>query len=256
MNYRQIIGVIFILHITITSFGQATWKTWDALELTLSQNKKFDHKIGYLKCLNMSDSFHNDFNQLYYQADYDINKKFSVRGSFMLTSFPASSTQTLRGIGRISHRLNLNKKIIWTNSLQFEYHSVEETRYRERIIYVTKIGLKKRLKFLKLSPSISYWLYYNIGGNTIKYYDPSGATFTRNTPNGFHRGRLFVNVNTKINRNFSLSLYYMNQNEFNFLTPNNRKINVINPNTGKIYRAFDTYNVVGLSALFDINLYK
>ena len=48
----------------------------------------------------------------------------------------------------------------------------------------------------------------------------------------------------------------MNQQEFNFLTPDNRKMNVISPVTGKVYRAFDKYNVLGVTGILELKKTK
>ena len=238
------------------SSAQSEWRNWTSAEISYEHTKKLDFKLTQLLSFNMSDSFSNNFNQTSLQADYDITKNISLRGAAMLTQFPSSNTNTVRGIFRVSYKFNPLKMLTWTNSLQAEYHSTQETRYRERFIYVSRLALRKRLKFLKLSPSITYWLYYNIGGSTIKYYDATGANYIRNTPDGLHRGRLFINLNSKINSRFQVSLYYMNQQEFNLFTPTNRKMNVSNPNTGKIYRPFDRYNVLGITGILELKRKK
>jgi hypothetical protein len=252
--FKKLCWLLFFLLIIQYSFAQSEWRMWDAVDAGLSVNKKTDVKFSHLRSYNITDSFTNNFNQASAQIDYDLNKHFTIRASGMYSSFPSGSASTIRGILRFSHKFSPIKKFTWTNGLQFEYHSNNETRFRERFIYITRLSLRKRIKFLRLSPSISYWLYYNIGGNTIKYYDPTGATYIRNTPNGIHRSRIILNLNSKINNNLSVSVYYLKQKEFNFLCPDDRKMNVSNPNNGKIYRPFDSYNVAGLSLQLDFKL--
>jgi hypothetical protein len=120
----------------------------------------------------------------------------------------------------------------------------------------SRLALRKRLDFLHLLPSASYSLFYNMGGNPIQYYDAeTGLATVKQTPDGFHRGRLMLNLNSKISDHFSLSVYYMAQREFNLLTPDARKINIVKPATGKLVRAFDDFNTAGLTLSYDINLY-
>jgi hypothetical protein len=140
--------------------------------------------------------------------------------------------------------------------VQGEIHSANETRFRNRIIYITRLSNKKRLDFLHLNLSASYWLFYNIGGSPIRYFDKAGAVVTRKSPDGFHRGRLILAANSKLSKHLSLSVYYMRQQEFNFLSNEYRKVNVVNPNTGRIARAFDDYNVAGITLSYNIDLYK
>lgn len=110
---------------------------------------------------------------------------------------------------------------------------------------------------MRLLPSVGYSLFYNIGGNSIQYYDSkTGLPAVRQTPDGFHRGRLMLNLNSKISKSFSLSVYYMMQREFNLFTPEYRAMNIVKPTNGRIVRPFDDFNVIGMTANFDIDLYK
>lgn len=236
--------------------AQTEWRNWSSININASVNKKLDFSGSHLRSYVMTDSFMNNFNQSTFQADYDLNKRISLRGSVLLTTFPGQANPTIRYISRFSYTRRLLKKMNWTNALQLEYHSNNETRYRSRTILVTRFALRKRITPLKLSPSISYLLFYNIGGDSIRYFDPAGNVIARNTPDGFHRGRLFINLNTKITSHISLSLYYMRQSEFNLFTPPTRKMNVVNPNTGRIARPFDDYNVAGITLQYNFKTYK
>ena len=95
----------------------------------------------------------------------------------------------------------------------------------------------------------------NPGGNPVQYYDKSGLPSIKQTPDGLHRGRLIINLNSKINNILSISLYYINQKEFN-LGINSKGLNVVNPSTGKITRPFDNYQVAGLTFTFNFDLYS
>jgi hypothetical protein len=146
----------------------------------------------------------------------------------------------------------LGKPLKWSHSIQAEKHSAEEPRFDYRIIYNTRISLAKRMQFLKLSPSIAYSLFYNIGGVPIAHYDDAGNLTERSTPDGLHRYRLQLNLNSKINKILNVSVYYMLQNEFNLGSDETKYMNVKNPNTGRTSRRFDNFQVIGTS--LNVNL--
>ena len=236
--------------------AQSEWKNWNSLNVDLSISKKTDIGVSHLRSYTITNGFNNGFNQSGIDINHDFTKKISGRAGILLNFFPGSSQTTSRYFARVSHKLTFADAIRWTNSLQVERHSNTETRYRNRFIYITRLSPRRRLDFLNLSPSISYWLYYNAGGSAVQYYDKTGMPGVQQSPNGFHRGRLYLNLNSKISDHVSVSLYYMNQKEFNFLSETNREMNVVDPNTGIVSRPFDDYNVVGCSLLLDFNLYK
>ena len=236
--------------------AQADWKSWNAVNLTVSPTKKLDFRLSHLRSYELNNHFNNDFNQSSVQAEYNFTRRFAILGGFMLTQFPASANTTRREYLRVLYKQPVLRIINFTTGVQGEVHSAEERRFKNRVISISRIGLQKRLPFLHLAPSVSYWLYYNIGGQPIQYYDQSGNKLVKQTPDGFHRGRLFLNLNSKINRFFSVNLYYVQQKEFNLFTDALHTINVKNPSTGKITRRFDSYNVAGISLAIDLDLYK
>ena len=236
--------------------AQTEWRNWSGVNVNASVNKKLDISGSHLRSYVITDSFNNNFNQSTLQADYDLTKRISLRGAALLTTFPGQTNPTIRFISRVSYTKRIFKKVNWTSRLQLEYHSNNETRYRGRAILVTRFATRKRITPLRLSPSISYLLFYNVGGDSIRYFDVAGNVIARNTPDGFHRGRLFINLNTKLSTHLSLSLYYMRQSEFNLFTPPTRKMNVVNPNTGRVARPFDDYHVVGITLQYNFKTYK
>ncbi|MEQ1797716.1 MAG: DUF2490 domain-containing protein [Lacibacter sp.] len=245
-----------LLFFTMPAYSQNEWRMWNTAGLNLSFTKKLDLQVSHLRSYNISNNFTNNFNQTTASLDYDLKKRMSVKVGVMNTGVPASTINKQRYFARFTYRLPVADVITWSNSLQAEIHSANETRFRNRIIYITRVSNKKRFDFLRLNVSAAYWLFYNTGGNAINYYDKDGAVVARNTPNGLHRGRLFLTANSKLTKDLSLSLYYMQQQEFNLLSGNYHQMNVVNPLTGKTARAFDNYNVVGLSLSYDLDLYK
>jgi hypothetical protein len=243
--------LLIAVFITTAALSQSEWKNWDGIGVDLGLSKKFGIGLNHLRAYSISHSFQNNFNQTTISADYDFTKKSSVKAGFAITEFPSDAVSEKKYFTRISYKIPIGEILNWSNGLQGEVHSAKGTSYR--VIYITRLALQHRIGFLRLSPSISYWLFYNIGGNAIQYFDESGSPLAKQTPDGLHRGRVTLNLNSKITRNLSLSLYYMSQHEFNL---SGNDINVVNPRTGKVARPFKNYQVAGLSLSFSFDLYK
>ena len=236
--------------------AQKEWKGWASAGVTLSFTRKLDLRLNHLRSYSLNSPVENGFNQTSASLNYDLTKKLSLLGGGMLTSFPSSLAEpTKRVYARASYKIRLAHLLNWSNGVQAEYHSSAETRYRYRFIYITRLSNRKEIPFLHLTLSATYWLYYNQGGNQIRYFDKIGNIVTRHSPDGLHRGRLYLAVGSKVAKGLTVSLYYMQQNEFNLFSSEFRQMNVSNPATGKISRPFDSYRVAGLSLLYDINLY-
>lgn len=239
------------------SYGQQEWKSWNTAQLNFSFTKKMDMKLSHMRAFDISNGFSSDFNQSSIHLSYDITKKFDINAGYTFGGSNSLSDGGSRVSAKFGYKVKLAKVLNWSNSIQAEIHSKSETRYHYRFIFNTRFSPKKRLDFLNLSPSLSYSLYYNIGGNPIQYYDSkTGLPTVKQTPDGFHRGRLTFNLNSKISSSFSLSVYYMSQREFNLFTPENRRMNITKPTNGKVVRAFDNFNVLGLTLIYDLNFYK
>lgn len=239
----------------ISACAQNDLKNWNSLQLDLSLSKKTDVSIDHLRSYDINNSFMRDFDQSSVSIDHNFTKRFSMTSGVVIGAFSAAdgaSRLTLRS----TYKVPIANLLNWTNAIQGELHSSNETRFRSRIRFTTRLTTKKRLNFLRLRPSVSYSLFYNIGGNPINYYDENAAFAVRQTPDGFHRGRLSLNLNSRITKNLSVSLYGMMQREFNLFSDDYHKINVVNPVSGKIDRKFDNYNVIGTSATFNFDLYK
>ncbi len=254
-TFKALISVCLFFSAVISAYAQNDLKNWNAIELDLSLSKKLDIRFSHLRSFNISNNYNKEFNQSSARIDYDFTKRFSLSGGVTLGSFSAADGANRLFI-RTTYKIPLADKLNWSNSLQGEVHSFNENRYRYRIIYIARLATKRRLNFLKLSPSVSYWLFYNIGGKQIQYYDKNGDPTVQQTPDGFHRGRLFVNLNSKISNYLSVSLYYMMQREFNLFSNEYHKMNILNPNTGKIVRPFNNYNVVGATISLNFDIYN
>ena len=250
---KYFLSFIFILIGLNFSFGQSDWKTWDRASLNLGFSKKTDMELNHLRAYDMNKSFRNTFNQTGINLEHDITKRLSVKAGYKLTGFSSGSVSANRFLARATYKIRLAKVINWSNGLQGEANTASGKGNFYRVIYITRFAPRKRLNFLRLSPSVYYWLYYNIGGNSIQYFDEGGSQLAKETPDGIHRGRFILNLNSRINNSFSLSLYYLKQHEFNLV---GRDINIIDPDTGKIEKPFNNLQVAGLSLAFSLDFYK
>ncbi|MEP7375318.1 MAG: DUF2490 domain-containing protein [Chitinophagaceae bacterium] len=255
-SFKAVLSVAILLFSASKSWSQAEFKNWNSAQLNLSLTKKVDLRFSHLRAFDISQGYKSDFNQSSVQMGYDLTKKTNIALGYTVSGAGSLTDGGNRISARAGYKVNMLKVLSWSNSIQGELHSKSETRYHYRIIWNTRISPKKRLDFLNLSPSISYSLFYNIGGASIQYYDKTGSRAVRQTPDGFHRGRLVFNLNSKVTQHFSVSVYYMMQKEFNLFTNGYRRINITKPTTGRVVRAFDNFNVIGLSLLYDINLYS
>lgn len=251
---RFILLTLFALG-SVGVYAQTEWKAWTGANLSFSFSRKLDLRLSHLRSYDLETTVKNGFNQSAAILGYDLSRKLSISGGVMHTASPSSGSATQRYLARISAKFPI-AGLTWTNSLQGEWHSPSETRFRERIIFISRINNRKRLDFLNLTLSATFWMYYNIGGNQLRYFDDQGTVIGRNTPDGFHRYRLFLNASSRISKNFSVSLYVMRQQEFNLTNSEFNKINVVHPVTGRVYRPFSNFNVAGINLAYDIQLYK
>jgi hypothetical protein len=243
----QLATALATIGLATTAHAQSQWQSWNSLNVSADVTKKLTAQIGHTRAFDMSNGFKPTFSQTLLQLSYDHSRQWDFSGGVQFIR-PANTTTGTRTrlFVRAAHTQRFDQ-LNWTNSLRLETNSQNENRFRQRIILSTRLGLRKRLEFLNLSPSIMYSLFYNIGGNPIRYYDENKVLVARQTPDGFHRGRLTLSVNSKINDMVRVNVFYMRQHEFNFLTPDNRKMNVFDPVRNRILRPFDNFNVLGVS---------
>lgn len=228
------------------------WKAWGGISMEYELKKFISLNLNHLRSYDLDSGFGNTFNQTSLSLDYDFTRDLTSKVGVMITQFPGSTNNTIRTYARLSNRSKIGEKIRWWNGIQLEWHSMNENRFRYRLIYITRLALRHRIPFLQLSPSVSYWLYYNVGGSPIQYFDANDHPSFKATPDGLHRGRLNINLNSKINDMFSLSLYYLRQNEFNLFNTS-KALNVVKPSTGKITRPFNSYQVAGITLSIQVN---
>ena len=189
---RAIPFLLLFSGFNFTLNAQSEWKGWASANLTLSFTKKLDLRFSHLRSYTLSSPMENGFNQTSASLNYDLTKRLNILGGYMLTTYPSGSESTNRGFTRVSYKIPLAKVISWSNAIQAEYFSASETRYRSRLIYTTRFANRKEIPFLHLTLSATYWLYYNIGGNEIRYFDKTGTVLMRHSPDGLHRRDYFL----------------------------------------------------------------
>lgn len=252
-SFLVLVTLILTGIIPASSYGQNDWRAWNSFSVGLPLTKNLDGRIAYLRSTDITNGiFENNFNWYQFRLNYEINRNWDVRMGTTWMNQPASGATTNRIFIDAFHRIKLNKRFVLKNGVQFETHNNVENRYDQRIILMSRLGLRRRLRILNVAPSVSYNLYYNIGGSPLTYYNESAIVIAQNSPNGFHRGRILINFNFKLSDPIRLSIYYMNQHEFNLLSSETNKINVFNPVKGNIQRPFNNYNVVGIALSYQL----
>lgn len=151
------------------------------------------------------------------------------------------------------------KKVRLTHSLAFEYFSKLETKYRARILYTFRLQADERTEILpdvKIAPYAAFRLYYNIGGDPIDQFSETGSFLHEKAPYGLHRLRLFAGISARIKKAWFVSPYILFQQEFNTDFSRTHAMNVENPETGSIKRAFKNYFAFGISTRYFIRIKK
>lgn len=247
---------LFLVSVTIsvTANAQTEWKNWNGITVQAPVTEKLDVQIGHTRAYNFSDKYRNEFNQTAFQLSYDHSKRWGFSTGIQFIK-PVSVTESRKRFYiRAAYTTRLiDKKLNWTNSVRLEQNSQNERRFRQRIIVSTRLAPRKRFNFLNLSPSVMYTMFYNIGGSPIRYYDAHSVLIDTDTPDGFHRGRLTLNLNSKINDYLRVNLYFMTQTEFNLLSSNTSKMNVYDPVRNRTLRPFDNFNVIGTTINISLN---
>jgi len=246
--------VLVFLHTAPTpSFGQYETRLWNSYSIGLPVAKDLGLRGAYMKSLDLSDTpVSTSFNWYTLRLNYKYSKDWSFEVGSAWMNLPQENKTTWRIMAEGTHRMNLDRRLVLRNSIQLESHNRQENRFDYRVIYSSRLGFRKRLDFLKVAPSLTYALFYNIGGAPIRYFNEQNEEIARKASNGLHRGRIMANFNFKISDPIRLSIYYMNQHEFNLVLSQTNKINVLNPNTGRIQRPFTNQHIIGVSLSYQL----
>jgi hypothetical protein len=235
------------------SYGQYETRIWNSYSVGLPLAKDLGMRGTYMRSLDLSDSpLSTAFNWYSLRVNYKYNKDWSFELGSAWMNLPTDNKTTFRVMLEGTHRMTLDKRFVLRNSIQFESHNRQESRFDYRVIYSSRLGLRKRLDFLKVAPSLTYALFYNIGGAPIRYFNEQNEEIARKASNGLHRGRIMANFNFKVSDPIRLSVYYMNQHEFNLVLSETNKINVANPTTGRVQSPFNNQHILGISLTYQL----
>ena len=255
VNLLSFLFLLLLLLIGSPQSAQGQYKTrlWSSFNVGAPLTEKLDIRASYIKSLNIDEpGLETSFNWYAAALTYQVSKDWRLQMGTAWMNLPSSGRTTHRWTMEGSHRIKLDRRFTLRNSLQLEAHNDQESRFDYRVILGSRIGLRKRLDFLGVAPSLNYALFFNIGGAPIRYFSESGEEIARKPSNGLHRGRLMANFNFNISKPIRLSLYYINQHEFNLVLSETNKINVLNPNTGRIQRPFNNQHIIGLALSYQI----
>lgn len=252
--FLHLILLLFLLSSPGLAYGQYSTRLWNNFTLGAPITQNWSARLSYMKSTNLnSGDFNTAFNwySIRLNYKYDLNWNFNFGVACM--ELPLVDRTTTRVFAEGTYRIILSRRLVLKNSLQMEWHNKEEYRFDYRAIWSSRIGLRRRLEFLKVAPSLTYSLFFNAGGTPIQYFDEIGEKIARNPSLGIHRGRVQANFNFKLNPLMRLSVFYINQHEFNLAFSETRRINVLNPNTGRIQRPFNNQHIIGTTLSFNIS---
>ena len=244
--------LILSVYIILSQWAFGQWQTWNGIAANASITDKLDVRISHLRGFELQPQFRNHFHQTGFSATYKLAKRWDAGAGVMFITPTINQDTRTRFFVRAAHTHRINKQLNWINGIRLETNSANENRFRQRIILSSRVGMRKRTEFLGMKASAGYLLFYNIGGRPLKYYDEKGELLATNTPDGFHRGRLFLNLDFKLNKMLNLDINYFNQHEFNLFASPTRQMNVPNAN-GRIQRPFDNYNMIGATLTVNID---
>ena len=254
MKTKAIYLFIFTCLFETSGFSQSVPKSldqWIGIGVYTKLNRRLSANLGQVYGFSTS-PYQRQYVQSGFSLSYRINNKLRFSSGFRLSPSQRAGVTVYKN--RVYGALSLRSKWgYWrvSNSLRFEKHNQVERRYAARLIYSFYIRPKSSIKIigLKFMPFFSSQLFYNIGGNPISQYNEAGDRVGRYSPEGLHRFRSRLGFYVKPVKRLRFTFYIMMQEEFNtpMATKNYRAINVTNPETGRITRAFNNKYVMGVS---------
>jgi hypothetical protein len=243
---------ILLCALLVSQVAIGQWQVWNGLAVKARLTEKIDARLSHFRGFELQPKFNNHFHMTTLSTNIELTKRWEAGTGVMLITPTINNDTRTRFFVRAAYTYRINKGLNWINSVRLETNSANENRFRHRVILASRLGMRRRTDFLAMKASGGFFLFYNIGGSPLKYYDDKGDLMATNTPDGFHRVRLFLNLDFKLSKLLNLDINYFNQNEFNLLTSNTRKMNVPNAR-GRIQRPFDNYNVISASLTVNID---
>ncbi len=177
-----------------------------------------------------------------YDAQFGYEHSLSISSSNKAGHYHVLSTGITRSTKTSTLKIDFR--------VNAEYHFKPQKKYRWRIL--PQIRIRPKSDFIGISPFISCRLYYFYGGEALKMYNHKGEVMKECPPYGFHRVRLNTGFVYKINKSLFFKSQLSRQQEFNTMFAYKHRINILNPETGKIKRAFNNYWLIGCSLTYVI----
>ncbi len=248
---RTFYPLVLLMHISILSLQAQEWRSTSSIGISVKLSK--DWKLAVTESygfrfeptrLSFKESSGTAFFALPYSYDGFLGYTHSLNIS---KSKKASHRHSLSG--GFSRSFNTDKLKI-DFRLKTEYHFRPQNKYRIRIL--PQLRLRSRKKLAGITPFISFRLYYYLGGDPIKQYNHKGQVMQEVAPYGFHRFRLSTGCTYRLGKSIFAKVKLTSQREFNTIFAYKHRINVLNPETGKISRPFNHYWMFGFGLTYVI----
>jgi hypothetical protein len=261
MRYKYLLVLMSLSICLWAQKPEATLKLWSSVALRANIVHKLSVDLSRMYGFSTM-PLSLQFTQTSARLQYSPGSHLTLSASWLVSRAERNNGRGLskyRYSGLIGWR---SKFRIWraANSVKIEFFDSNETRYDKRVIYSFYIRPKnmKISRATKWAPFFNIRFYYNMGGKAITQYDKEGDKIGNFSPEGVHRARFRMGVYFKLYKTLKVTLQAMYQEEFNTIwsLKQNKKINVRNPNTGKITRRFQNYYVLGVSAKMYISPFK
>ncbi len=275
----KLISTTFFFFFSLYFFSQDLLlggKLWAGTSINYKINKKTSLNIDDLHSITTSTNRFS-FNQVSVGLSRKLSKKTKIKASYALGIYNWSNSyktlgieptaNNLAGIHRFgldaSNKFRITKRLRVKHTLSIQYYTKALNKYQIRSIYRFKIYYYKKNNPLSFSPFLEPMIYYYNGGVPVLYKDDNNKITHYKSSNGFHRFRIKTGVKLKPIEslsNFSIILYYMMQNEFNF-SNSKTPINTIENNSttyleptikAKTINPFNNYNVIGLHLIYSL----
>ena len=228
---------------------------WTTLGVNKKLNNKFSMSYYQLHSFSLRDN-HLNFIQPDLDIGYKLNKKWTVSIGYS----PTFSLDTVKGNQLLYHRISadikvsskLGKRIRMKNSITMEQHFTQRSKFKQRYYYRLDLFYRNTKLPWKLRPFATQKLYWYSNGRLLQYYDNNGDKTDLKSPNGLHAYRIKAGIKLYPSDDFSFSVYFQKQKEFNSTILGTRDINSLNPNSNNIRRSFYDFSVIGLSCSYKL----
>ena len=228
---------------------------WTTLGVNKKLNDKFRISYYQLHSLSLAEPRFN-----FIQPDLELNYEISKNWDAAISYTPTFSLDEIQGNQLIYHRVSadiklsskLGKRIRIKNSITAEQHFTERSKFKQRYYYRFDIYYRNTKWPWRLRPFATQKLYWYSNGRVLQYYDSNGDKTDLTSPNGLHAYRIKAGIKLYPLDDFSFSVYFQKQIEFNSNVLGTRDINSLNPNSNKIRRPFYDFSVIGISCSYKL----